>query len=282
MIEQPVTKQFLPQAAPRAYDGSERLPSVTDKTVLHYWRWAHTYILENVQRGVYAEYLVAAALNVTDEPRVGWAPYDLNFEGYKIEVKSSAYVQAWKQQAPSKITFGIGAKLASDPELPPETDPRHHADCFVFCVFADTDPVSADVLDASRWRFYVVPISRLIQFCGTAKTVVENRVKQITSSVTYPGLKDRIVETRQGVEFHGDSAAAQSPRCPNVALRNYAVWERGTRLHPVIVEATSADDAFILARADPILAKSVTEIAAQHLSLIGAQRFIAEGARDLR
>ncbi len=122
-------------------------------TVLDYWKWAHADMLENVQRGVFAEFLVGAALGVTGETRVGWAGYDLKYGEYKIEVKSSANLQAWDQPTFSKLSFGIGAKVQFDPEGEMETDPRYVADCFVFCVFADKDPETADVLDAEHWYF---------------------------------------------------------------------------------------------------------------------------------
>lgn len=46
----------------RLLSGREPLPAVPNITVHDYWQWAHSDILENVQRGTYAEFLVAAAL----------------------------------------------------------------------------------------------------------------------------------------------------------------------------------------------------------------------------
>ncbi len=250
-------------------------------TVLNYWRWAHADILENVQRGVFAEFLVGAALGITGEARIGWADYDLKYGEYKIEVKSSAYLQTWAQPTLSKISFGIGPKLQGDMK----TDPRYVADCFVFCVFADTNPDAADVLDAERWYFYVVPISRLIACCNVAKSAVENRVKQITTAVSYVGLRERVNATRAGQVFEGTRpvTARSSAASPGGgAVKAYVVWERGTRRHPVIVQAGNAEDAYLLARADPTLAGLGRTIAGRQLSRAQLAGLIADGAVDLR
>ena len=285
MKQADVTKTFLTRVRRRELRGSEPLPGVSAMTVLDYWRWAHSNILENVQRGVFAEFLVGAALGITDNPRIGWAGYDLEYGDYKIEVKSSAYLQAWAQPALSNISFGIGPKLQFNPEGDMEKDPRYVADCFVFCVFADTDPETADVLDAERWRFYVVPISRLIEFCNVAKSVGENRVKQITTAVPYGELRERIHATRAGgLIFEGTKSAVAADSRPQRtrSMKTFAVWERGTRRHPVIVRAANAADAYLLGRADPTLAALGTTIAGEECSRAQVAELKARGAVDLR
>jgi hypothetical protein len=274
---------FLPRVPHRQLQGTEPLPAVLNMTVLDYWRWAHADVLENVQRGIYAEYLVGAALGITNQVRVGWNPYDLLYGDYKIEVKSSAYLQAWEQTVLSKISFGIGVRSHVDPQGSKALDPRYHADCFVFCVFGNKDAATANVLDAAQWWFYVVPISRLIEYCNVAKSVVENRVKQITNAVSYTELKQRIDETRAGKIFMGEHSNAFDATGPQrVRLKPYAVWERGTRLHPVIVQAANSNDAFLLARADPTLAKLGSAIASQAISKTELDNFLSRGAVDLR
>ena len=47
------------------------------------------------------------ALGVVDEPRVEWDAVDLRYDGFKIEVKSSAYCQSWFQRKPSTVQFSI-------------------------------------------------------------------------------------------------------------------------------------------------------------------------------
>jgi hypothetical protein len=151
-------------------------------------------------------------------------------------------------------------------------------------VFSDKDPDTANVLDASRWRFYVVPISRLIEFCRTAKSVGENRVKQITTSVGYSELKGRIDLTRDGMQFATQcNAEATAPSSmADGKLKTYAVWERGTHLHPVLVTAGNAADAFLLAREDRTLAALGTAIAGKALTRAEKTALIDRGVVDLR
>lgn len=264
--------------------GDINLPSVPNMRVEDYWRWAHSDILENIQRGIYAEFLVAAALGITGNIRVGWAPYDLEHEGYKIEVKSSAYLQSWPQREYSNISFGIGKTYFFNPEGQPESDPRHHADCYVFCKYCEKDPEAADVLDADKWIFYVVPISRLVKHCGIQKSVVENRIMQITTPVRYELLKDRIEATRRGEVFAG-SEGSLSPDNTYEQIRKtymYAVWQRGTRLNPVIVMAPNADEALVLGRADDVLASCGVAISCQRVSSGMLNELLERGAVDLR
>ena len=72
--------------------------------LLDYWRWSGSVLLDNTARGILAEFLIAAALGLHDkEPRREWDECDIRMEsGTSIEVKSSAYVQSWKQ---SKGTY---------------------------------------------------------------------------------------------------------------------------------------------------------------------------------
>jgi hypothetical protein len=61
---------------------------------------AYSDILTNTSRGIFAEFLVAKALGVVEGVRpTGWNDFDLSYDGWKIEVKASAYVQSWHQEA---------------------------------------------------------------------------------------------------------------------------------------------------------------------------------------
>ena len=277
---------FLPRALTPRLSGSELITSPI--TVLNYWQWAHSDVLENVQRGIFAEYLVACALGITEAARIGWASYDLSYPGlrrpeYKIEVKSSAYLQSWEQSKHSTISFGIGEKIVFEPGMP-ASDPRYSADCFVFCVFEHREAETANVLDPEQWYFYVVPIDRLIDFCGSKKRVVEGRIKRITTAVRFQELKERIDGTRDNVVFAAESinlpAGLNTARKNN--RKNYVVWERGTRKRPAIVAARNAEEATLLVRRDPVLGKLGNVLAAGVVSQAEVQQYLSSGAPDMR
>ena len=44
-------------------------------TVLDFWKWAYSDLLDNAQRGILAEYLVANALNLQNTIRTNWDKY---------------------------------------------------------------------------------------------------------------------------------------------------------------------------------------------------------------
>ena len=57
-------------------------------TVLDYWKWAHSCLMDNAERGAFAEYLVASAVGGKGEGRINWEKYDvISEEGITIEVK---------------------------------------------------------------------------------------------------------------------------------------------------------------------------------------------------
>ncbi len=76
-------------------------------TLGDFWSWAYSDLLCNVNRSLFAEFLVGTALGVTDTPRLEWDAVDLEYMGRKIEVKASAYVQSWQQERPSVIRYDV-------------------------------------------------------------------------------------------------------------------------------------------------------------------------------
>jgi len=132
-------------------------------TLLDCWQWAGSDLVSNAQRGVLAEFLVAAALGVGGGVRTEWDAFDLiTSDGLKVEVKSAGYVQAWAQRALSRIHFDIAPKRAWDAatnESSPE--PLRSADVYVFALHAHTDQATLDPLDVTQWDFRVLPTSTL-------------------------------------------------------------------------------------------------------------------------
>ena len=89
--------------------GLEEIVSQSKKrNLIDFWQWAYSDIIGNTERGNLAEYLVALACGVDNKTRISWDAYDLELEnGTKVEVKSSAYLQSWKQKDYSKPIFNI-------------------------------------------------------------------------------------------------------------------------------------------------------------------------------
>ena len=127
-----------------------------------FWERAYGDLLSNTNRGVLAEYIVAKALGIRDTKRVEWDQYDLEIDGVKVEVKSAAYVQTWKQPQLSKIAFGIRPAKGWDARTNTyAASLGRSADVYVFCLLNGTDRQHVDPLDVEQWTFYVLPTSVL-------------------------------------------------------------------------------------------------------------------------
>lgn len=127
-------------------------------TVLDYWKWAHSCLMDNAERGAFAEYLVACAIGGKGKGRVNWDKYDLvSEEGITVEVKTSAYIQVWGQEKLSAIRFGIQKTYGYIPDSNLyEAEKKRQAQVYVFCVYAETNQKMVNLLDTTRWKFYVL------------------------------------------------------------------------------------------------------------------------------
>lgn len=126
-------------------------------------QWAYSDVLTNTQRGILAEHIVAKALEIDSTKRVEWEAYDLiTKEGLKIEVKSSAYLQSWKQNGLSKISFGIQATKACNPSTNEYSKEQiRQADVYVFCLLHHKEMATVNPLDLTQWTFYVLATKEL-------------------------------------------------------------------------------------------------------------------------
>ncbi len=158
--------------------------------------WCFGNLIENAVRGKVAEFIVAKALGVEIEPRVEWDPVDLYYSGTTIEIKSSAYLQSWKQDEPSQIKFDIGPRKQTWTSATNEWEtlepPRRVADVYVFCVFIEQDRERADPLNTTQWDFYVIRTPKLNTAFGNQRSVGLNPIQRIAQSTSYEGLKDAI------------------------------------------------------------------------------------------
>jgi hypothetical protein len=129
-----------------------------------FWAWSVSDLVSNATRGRLAEYLVARGLGIsTAGVRNEWAAHDLTTPaGIRIEVKSAAYLQAWRQRRYSTIAFSTRLTRAWDPETDIlASEPSRQADVYVFALLKHKEKKSLDPLDVSQWEFFVLPTSAL-------------------------------------------------------------------------------------------------------------------------
>lgn len=109
-------------------------------TLGDFWSWAYSDIMYNTVRPIFAEFLVGVALGVIDKPRVEWNAFDFSYKGKKIEIKSAAYLQSWRQPKVSAVRFDIAQKDGWSAETNKFAGiSKRNADCYVFCLYPEID-----------------------------------------------------------------------------------------------------------------------------------------------
>lgn len=160
-------------------------------------RWCFGNLLDNATRGVVAEFIVAKALGVASGNRKEWDFADLKFNGLNIEVKSSAYVQSWEQDKPSRISFDIKPRKQmwdADTNTTREfAGPKRPADIYVFCLLAETDEDKIDPLDTKQWAFYVISTEKLNETFGSQKTLGLSSLEKMVKPVVYSEIEGQVV-----------------------------------------------------------------------------------------
>jgi hypothetical protein len=136
--------------------GDERFGEMTC-SVLDFWRWGFSDLRTNIVRGVLAEFLVAKAVGDPSPLRNAWDNFDVTTpSGIRVEVKSSAYLQSWRQRDVSRLSFTglLGREWSAvTNELAPERTLR--ADVYVFAIHICRKPEDYDPLRVDQWVFHV-------------------------------------------------------------------------------------------------------------------------------
>lgn len=175
-------------------DPQQEIPGLAPLTVSDFWAWAFSDVLSNAARGVFAEYIVGAALGVVDGVRREWDAFDLLYDGRKIEVKSTAYVQSWPQQKRlSSPIFSIGLTRGWDAETGLSASvPTRAASVYVFCLYSQKERALADPLNLGHWQFYVLPTAVINAAFGNQKSAALSRIRALAAPVGYPDLRQAI------------------------------------------------------------------------------------------
>lgn len=127
-------------------------------TLLDFWRWSESDLLNSLTRARLAEFIVATALGARAEgPRDEHSSLDLvTPDGIEVRVKSASFLKTFHQRDLSKVIFV------------PQVHPSHsraggalRAQVYVFALLDYVERATVDPLDLSQWRFFVPPTSKL-------------------------------------------------------------------------------------------------------------------------
>jgi len=170
-----------PSIPPIRRSGNEEIVCDTKgRSLLNLWQWAYSDLIGNTERGIIAEYLVAVACGIDHKPRISWDAYDMELDnGIKIEVKSSGYLQTWKQKNFSKPMFNIPKTFAWDStENVYETLAKRQADIYVFAVHSHKEITTINPLNTNQWEFYVISTKVLDDKVGDKKQIGLNKLQE--------------------------------------------------------------------------------------------------------
>lgn len=187
-------------------DGSEFfIGDKKHRKLLDFWQWAYSDLIGNTERGAVAEFLVAMACDISDEVRISWDTYDLTLKnGTKLEVKSSAYLQTWKQKKFSVPSFNV-PKTKSWNSLNNEfgSEYKRHADVYVFALLMHQEKETLNPLNLNQWEFYVIDTDTLNQKIQNSKTITLKKLIQIGAiSASFGNLHEVILNIFQNkVEY---------------------------------------------------------------------------------
>jgi hypothetical protein len=184
-------------ALPRKLAPGERLIGC-DVSVSDFWAWAYSDLILNIDRAVFAEFIVGCALEVTKGTRRTWDCADHEYRGKKIEVKATGYAQRWRQgKKRSPLSFDIAKKVCipwGEPDAPPDAPAVRSADCYVFCVHTETDSKTANPVDLSKWDFIIMSTVDINRIFGGQKTVSLSVLEKHCSPVKFEKLRRTVDE----------------------------------------------------------------------------------------
>ncbi|MCY4095766.1 MAG: hypothetical protein OXG05_11670 [Gammaproteobacteria bacterium] len=169
-----------------------------DLKLLDFWQWSGSCLMDNTQRGVLAEFLVAAALDIHRTPREEWGNIDLELQLHgrpiKIEVKSSSERQSWAGKPSGFHQFDIRRTEDSEGKT---TGSRRWADVYVFCILKNRHSViQTDALDTEKWEFLVLPTQTLEKLRTNQKSIRKGPLLELGAiSSNYSELAKTIAET---------------------------------------------------------------------------------------
>ena len=185
---------------PTPLDGTEALPK--GAVLLDFWRWTGSDLVGNTTRGLFAEYLVGLAVGAvsgedTDGVRDEWGKHDIKTpDGITIEVKSSAYLQTWRQKREATPRFGIARTEAWDDATGTSSEEKARwSDVYVFCLLHHRSKATLNPLDIGQWTFFVLAKAVLDAQLGEQSSIGLTRLRELgAKEVPFGGIAKAVRE----------------------------------------------------------------------------------------
>tara|TARA_B100001996_G_scaffold219245_1_gene168563 strand:- start:590 stop:1105 length:516 start_codon:yes stop_codon:yes gene_type:complete len=171
---------------------------------MNFEHWATGNLVDNRNRGIFAEWLVGQALDIIKENdfRTEWDAVDFYYGDLKIEVKASGRSQSWNLNNSTTPRFGIPqqkrAWFAKSDTWIVYDKPERSADVYVFCLHEPVPATNENVKDPNSWRFWVIATSRINDELNTQSSVGISTLNQLTEPVSWSAIKEKMQLIEKG------------------------------------------------------------------------------------
>lgn len=146
-------------------------------SAVDFWEWYGANYLDGSVRGSLAEFIIMQALDIRQDRR-SWAAYDLDYHGFRIEIKSTSLFTSKHGKdvrqyvGNQRLTFSIEPKHVHVAGGDWSTRQRN-SDLYIFALLTSPD---ANLLDA--WQFYVIRTATLDELFPEQKTISLSVMKE--------------------------------------------------------------------------------------------------------
>ena len=163
-----------------------------------FYRSAMGDLLDNRNRGIFAEWLVGQSLGVIGDghERHEWDAYDLLYGEVKVEVKASGPSQTFGFGQESDPRFDIAPKkwswVAKTNECIEHDPPARFADVYVFCLHESVPATNENVCNPDTWNFWVISNQTLEDKLGDQKSVGVGSLDDLANQVGWPEIRAEV------------------------------------------------------------------------------------------
>ncbi len=173
--------------------GKEVIKGIENTTVLDFWQWTYSDILIEKNREDLGLFLVAKALGITDIPRINWTGSELRYRKKKIAVKTSGYIQSWKQKKAKRVLFDIAPQKGITAKQKDSLTYRNRsAELYIFALHTAKEVSKMDVLDMEQWRFYLVKTNILNDEFETKRKIGIRALNKLATPVKFNRIREQI------------------------------------------------------------------------------------------
>ena len=175
--------------------GHENIKGLTNTTIKDYWQWTYSDVMINKNRSDFGLFIAAHALELTKIPRIDWGNVDLRYRRKKIAVRTSGYIQSWKQKKSKRVLFDISKKKGFQAKnIDSITFRNREAELYIFNFHKEKIVKNADVLNLDQWRFFIILTSVLDEHFPNKNKIGLRSLNKLTKGVDYSRIQPVINE----------------------------------------------------------------------------------------